>query len=1134
MWRKFSRWILVLLLGAGVIAGAGAWYVWVQGDHYAREAVYRKLSEIAPASRIEMGRVQFDWKSEVAIKDLRIGTKSPDDPRLLIVPEMTVEIDSQAFLNDQTVRIERLCLIRPRLEVTRNLDGTWTTSQLLPLHVDPNMQVPAWDIQDATILLRLAQPNADPIELTLEHADFMFKPIGRRQLAIEGRSRVADAGPVAVTGEIDLDKLSWSITGGIQRLNTSGSIAGFVWNASAAFRERLQTLEDRLAGAQTARTDANASPGDLPPGADDVQPLDGHSAWAGVLARLGIEATLDVDFALASAGKDKPLDYEIDLTCQDGQITNPILPFPLSQLQAKLHWNRQTFRLAGLSAQNNSTLLECHGEYHHGAKTPKGAFEFAVQNLVFGKADYDDLPPSVAKILDIIEPRGIIDLTGKIERAEGGTWAPRDIVATAKDVRVTADPFPYPITGIQGTLHQSTPDLWVVNLQGLAGTRAIKCQGHFTGPAAGAEMELKLTGQPIPIDQNLRNACRAEARQALEMLDISGTADLEVTIARAAGKGMPVTWGFLANVSNGGMCFSGFPYRLTQMKGIVEYDSVSELLQFRDVTARHDRATISGSGSFRKPMQGKLTVGPSGEIGGLDMALSGRNVLLDEDLREALPANLKLSWDDLRPGGRADFDSRIIWIPDYQPDIEFSQIALTEGRLSARAFPYALESIVARARFTPWRATALDSEETEDAELIIDEFVGWHGGMRVTANNSRMTLGLDGRWQLDLLNLNAEDFSFDADLHRAVPQAIRRPLERFNPQGKFNVTGKLTCRGDKSPATSPDLNWDLALVTQPEAQAAISLATDVTNIAGRVHTKGWRTEKALSIDGNLNLERATVLGQSMTNIRGPFQVRDNLLTVGSAKALPSREQPQSADVPTEEQLRGELLDGLLTFNTRATLGEVPEFHAVASLAGGSLEKYVAASVGGGPGQLAGVMTGHVNFWGTGFTADRIQGRGQLDIVPASLYRLPAIMQIFQAFSFAPPNGPAFSSARLIFTIRNSAFHFQPNEGGSIVLSGDTLRLVGGGRVDFDRVLDLHFYTASPRNPAGPLQGVPLLNEVVGGLVQAATNGFAKVQVTGRADNPRVDIIPLPFIPEIWQNIMNSPVPRGAGRAIGFP
>src|SRR5690606_22199712 len=150
-------------------------------------------------------------------------------------------------------------------------------------------------------------------------------------------------------------------------------------------------------------------------------------------------------------------------------------------------------------------------------------------------------------------------------------------------------------------------------------------------------------------------------------------------------------------------------------------------------------------------------------------------------------------------------------------------------------------------------------------------------------------------------------------------------------------------------------------------------------------------------------------------------------------------------------------------------------------------------IGGGPGQRAGVMTGHGNFWGTGFTADPIKGRGQLDIVPASLYRRPAIMQLTPALSLATPNGPAFSSARLVFTIRDSAFHFQPNEGGSIVLSGDTLQLVGGGRVDFDRVLDLHFYIAAPRNPAGPLQSVPLLNEVVGGLVQAATNGSAKVQ-----------------------------------------
>ena len=1163
MWHKLARWTITLLICAVAIGGGAAWYVWVQGDRYAREAIYRKLAEIAPACRVEIGRVEFDWESQVTIEDLKIGPKSTKAARFLVVPELTIEINREAFRSDQTVAIERICMIRPHLRVTRHADGDWAFKDLMPLHVDPTVPVPAWDIQDATISLRLAQPDAEPIELSLAHADFLLKPIGRRQLSIEGRSHLEDAGPIALAGELDLNAGTWSMAGTVKGLTTAGSVAGFIWNASAAFRDQVRDLEDRLAAARqsfdrqkpravvlgapqpmksaqadpfstVSQSQANEAVNHEPAIKSNpiaAAAIDHQSAWAGVLARLGIEATIDAEFEIADPGGNHPLDYELHLTCRDGQISNPLLPFPLSQLRGELDWDRQTLLLRSISARHGPTSLTCDGAYHFGPAEPSGEFRLAIENLLLGENEVAGLPEGIAKCLEIIQPRGPIDVTGKIERGPDGRWRPREVNATITDVSIAAEPFPYPIDGITGAIRQSGPSRWTVDLAGKSGMRGVECHGFFTSRAAGAEIELLITGDPIPIDDAFRKACKPEARKILEMLRLEGLADARVTIKRAPGEGMPTEWGFQAFLTEAGMNYEAFPYGLSNLRGEIIFDSVRDLLILEDFSGQHDQALISGHGTYRKPLDDALSIGPSGEIPGLDLTLSGENVALDNDLREALPVELKQAWDDLRPAGKSDFNARVIWIAGYQPDIELTHIAIREGRLFPRSFPYPLEAIAAKAEFIPWRAVSETSTQTDAAAIIIHEFVGWHAGMRVSADNSRMTLGLDGEWKLHLPQLKAEDLTFDADLREAVPVEMREAIDTLNPRGQFLVDGSMTFRGDGDPTKLPEVSWNLTTATKPKTTASLALGTEVTNVSGEIQTKGHRDGETITLQGAIDLDQAHLLGQSVTDIRGPFTIEGSQVTVGSPRAL-SRENTELNPVPVERQLRGDLLNGLLTLNANIKLGEIPEFHVYATLTGGSLEKYVAASIGGA-GQLAGVMNGNVDFWGAGFSPGNIQGRGRLDIVPASLYRLPAIMRIFQALSFGPPNGPAFSSARLIFTIHDSAFHFQPGEGGSIVLSGDTLKLVGGGRVSFNRTLDLEFYSALPNDPAGPLRNVPLIKNIVGGIVKAATTGLAKVVVNGPADAPYVNVVPLPVLPDTWRAIMGTLGTRVPARPIGF-
>ena len=133
------------------------------------------------------------------------------------------------------------------------------------------------------------------------------------------------------------------------------------------------------------------------------------------------------------------------------------------------------------------------------------------------------------------------------------------------------------------------------------------------------------------------------------------------------------------------------------------------------------------------------------------------------------------------------------------------------------------------------------------------------------------------------------------------------------------------------------------------------------------------------------------------------------------------------------------------------------------------------------------------------------------------------MKMFMALVLVPPDGPDFSSAQLIFSLHDSAVFFDPREGGLIDLAGDTLRLRGGGRVGFDRNLDLEFYSSLPRNSTQAFKAVPVVGPLVGGVVQAATTGWVSVVVRGPADDPFVNTVPLKVLPDTWRLLFE---PRG--------
>jgi hypothetical protein len=170
------------------------------------------------------------------------------------------------------------------------------------------------------------------------------------------------------------------------------------------------------------------------------------------------------------------------------------------------------------------------------------------------------------------------------------------------------------------------------------------------------------------------------------------------------------------------------------------------------------------------------------------------------------------------------------------------------------------------------------------------------------------------------------------------------------------------------------------------------------------------------------------------------------------------------------------------------------------------------------------MNGWCELSGRGASAQRIDGRGQLQIAPAALYELPVMVAIFNVLK--SPDKTAFNRAFVQFEIGGSQFLLK-----QISLTGNSMNFRGDGYVRFDRKLYLDLYSTVARNQR---TSVPVLSSLLGETM----DGWVGVEVRGTVDHPQVEFKPAPKIDDaikrLFGGIDNQPPMRQGFPGAGMP
>jgi len=609
----------VLLLGG--IAGTWGYRIWSHSDELLHQAILDAVQKWAPQATVSLGKCRLDWLGRVHVEQFRFTLPEARQP-LFSLPETVVDLDREAFLHRQELLVQQVRIIRPRVELIRTVDGIWNWKGLPPLPDSDSGRVslPGCRLEQAELMIRLENPDGqEPTTLICSEIDLHLTPNGRRNVLVNGSTRITPLGRLNLEGRLNVDTRTGSLTGKLSGVRLDRALLELANRLHPGLLERVTGIEDRLRQVMLEEPDpASRSPfsiqgiarddRDVPPGHSGTGPRPALPAGAtrhvipadqigDDSSVLGLEAISDIVFRVGLPAQNSPPDVRLLLELNSGRITNTALPFPLEQLTGQIEWTGSQCIVHRLHAANGPTVVDLSGTLAPTPAHPVGQLQIRLTDVSCDDRLRDRLSPGFGRTYDAQHTQGLLDMRFNLVGRPDGRWQPEGLVVTAKKCSVQHDVFAYPVRDAVGTIRQQDRDL-VIDMAGLASGRPITLKGIVREPGPAAAITLEIDVRNLPLDRTFVDACQPQVKRVLESMNLQGQIDAHLRLDRAAGEGNHFRPGLAATLHHAKMAFQNFPYAVDQLSGRLGFDGRDWV--FTELRGTHGPATLTGEGSYTK------------------------------------------------------------------------------------------------------------------------------------------------------------------------------------------------------------------------------------------------------------------------------------------------------------------------------------------------------------------------------------------------------------------------------------------------------------------------------------------------------------------------------------------------------
>ncbi len=1076
-WSLF-KWGLFLLVAVALTACG---YLYLRLDDEIRRQVEHKLAGHYRQQIVRVGGARYEKGRGITVYDLTIL-----EPQTTSVPQPLISIEEMSLTGD--IRMEELLTGKPRIDkitlrsahlhAVRQPDGIWNIHTLLPLpHFSD--QAPNVALENASVTFEdSSRPGSPP--LTLRDVDLKLTPMEPApgstcaHYHVEGTIGGLPARQLSLSGE----------------LGSTDGMLDLTFNAIA-----LEITPELLA----------TLPG-IPPGQLEQSQISGRA-----------NLTLEINRAAVPGAT---LDWSASATLDRGRVENRMLPQPLSDLSLTIEASRQRLCIKQLTGKCGTAdiVLACD---RNGwcADAPLG-LAARVIGLPVDSHLQAALPESCSMLWERFQPSGKADVEARLAY-DGQKWRP-ELIATCRGVSLTDNErFAYRLEQTTGTVEYKPAVAGgecelKLDLTAIGGGRPIKIQAqlsHLTPPtptngggrtavAAGSGAVQGITREAGYRGKIARGQANTESNHPVGWFQVSGT---DIPLHEALIVALPPKGGQLVRSLHAQGAID-FVFRTEwkdtaqakadistdiQLKDCsIQYDTFRYPLQHVQglVTQRNQVWTLhglkaGGSNGAEVVCNGQST--PVGDVSRWDLVFQATNVPLDDNLKQSLPVGAQKAWTEMMPQGRVDFTTHVLIEPGQpKPVIE---VALRPRERSVsiecKKFPYRFEQLEGIANY-------------QNGRVDLKNLIARHGRTTYSAAEGSCETTPEGGWQFTLRGLNVDWLTSHRDLLAALPPRLQKIIERLQPEGTFALYNSALRFSQRSETDRMATAWDINLDCH---QATLHGGIPVENIFGEVHLVGQDDGATSYTAGDLNVQSMIINDIQFTNTRGPLWIDSSLCLFGR----PACGQQGIPPLPITADAYG----GSLTADVRVEHDGNPRYGMEIELGAIDLSRFVSERLGSSK-RLDGMVSGKFSLFGTGRSADTMNGTGELHIVEANIYELPVLVAMLKVLRNRTPDSTAFNRVDAQFGIQGEHIHFQ-----QLNLLGDAVSLYGRGETSLDRKLNLVFYSL-----VGPADlPIPLWKTIAG---QVSQQGL-QIKVTGTWDKPESQKDVLPSVNQVIQEIQSG-------------
>jgi hypothetical protein len=248
----------------------------------------------------------------------------------------------------------------------------------------------------------------------------------------------------------------------------------------------------------------------------------------------------------------------------------------------------------------------------------------------------------------------------------------------------------------------------------------------------------------------------------------------------------------------------------------------------------------------------------------------------------------------------------------------------------------------------------------------------------------------------------------------------------------------------------------------------------------------------------LSVDSVVIQGVQLTQVIGPLSLDGSRLLLGAwARQAQDRNRPP-------RQITAKVFEGSMTADVVVALDDEGAFEIQASLTDADLARISAEAISQRK-KLTGKAQGYVKLAGTRKGKHTYNGSGVVRLRDADIYELPVMVALLKLLSIREPDKTAFNTADLDYRIQGEHIYLD-----RLDFVGDAITLKGSGEMDWQRNLNVQFYTMVGRDEVQ----LPVLRPLIG----EASRNLMLITVGGTLDQPELKREAFPGLNETLQQI----------------